>query len=75
MTFVKKRVERILGNMTDRLYGLVAPFVMNPEVIRQNDGYPLYNTGDHVWYIAITGRRLVRGFLLGCRLFWWHLTR
>ncbi len=56
------RIEKILG--TDRrLYELIGPFVMNPEVIRLNGGYPFKNTEDHLWYISIKGKNMVTGFI------------
>ena len=56
------RIEKIWG--TDhRLYELIAPFVMNPEVIRLNGGYPFKNTEDHLWYISIKGKNMVTGFI------------
>lgn len=36
-----------------QLYGLLAPLVMNPDVIRANNNYPFKTTDDFVWYIAI----------------------
>lgn len=55
-------IEKIWG--TDcRLYELVGPFVMNPEVIRLNGGYPFKNTEDHLWYVSIKGKNMVTGFL------------
>jgi hypothetical protein len=48
------------------LYGLVGPFVMNPDVLRLNDWYPFRNTEDDRWYIAVRGRNLVTGFLSVC---------
>ncbi len=56
------RIEKIWG--TDHaLYNLIGPFVMNPDVIRINGGYPFKNTEDHVWYISITGKNMVTGFI------------
>lgn len=56
------RIEKVWG--TDRrLYELIAPFVMNPEVIRLNGGYPFKNTEDHLWYISIKGKNMVTGFI------------
>ncbi len=56
------RIEKIWG--TDgRLYELIAPFVMNPEVIRLNGGYPFKNTEDHLWYISVKGKNMVTGFI------------
>lgn len=56
------RIEKVWG--TDgRLYELIAPFVMNPEVIRLNGGYPFKNTEDHLWYISVKGKNMVTGFI------------
>lgn len=56
------RIEKIWG--TDHsLYNLIGPFVMNPTVIRLNGGYPFKNTEDHLWYISITGKNMVTGFI------------
>lgn len=56
------RIEKVWG--TDgRLYELIAPFVMNPEVIRLNGGYPFKNTEDHLWYISVRGKNMVTGFI------------
>lgn len=56
------RIEKVWG--TDHtLYSLIGPFVLNPDVIRINGGYPFKNTEDHVWYISITGKNMVTGFI------------
>lgn len=44
------------------LYDLVAPLVMNPAVIRQNNGYPFKTSQQHVWYIAVSDDSVV-GFM------------
>ncbi len=36
-----------------QLYRLLAPLVMNPDVIRANNNYPFKTTDDFVWYIAV----------------------
>jgi hypothetical protein len=56
------RIEKVWGT-DDRLYELIAPFVMNPEVIRLNGGYPFKNTEDHLWYISVKGKNMVTGFI------------
>ena len=56
------RIEKVWGT-DSRLYELIAPFVMNPEVIRLNGGYPFKNTEDHLWYISVKGKNLVTGFI------------
>lgn len=56
------RIEKVWGT-DNRLYELIAPFVMNPEVIRLNGGYPFKNTEDHLWYISVKGKNMVIGFI------------
>lgn len=56
------RIEKVWGT-DNRLYELIAPFVMNPEVIRLNGGYPFKNTEDHLWYISVKGKNMVTGFI------------
>ena len=47
-----------------RLYNLVGPLVMNPDILIANENYPFRNTDHHVWYIAMSGKsRRVIGFL------------
>ncbi|MBD8347885.1 hypothetical protein [Dysgonomonas sp. HGC4] len=58
-------IKKIWG-YDHRLYGLIAPFVMKPDVIRLNGGYPFKNTEDHVWYISLKGKNMVTGFLSVC---------
>lgn len=36
-----------------KLYELVAPLVMNPAIIRQNNGYPFKTSKDYTWYLAL----------------------
>lgn len=45
-----------------RLYKLLAPMVMDPDVIRANNNYPFKTSEDYVWYIAVDGKK-VRGFI------------
>ena len=42
------------------LYGLVAPMVMDPEVIRANNNYPFKTGEEYVWFIAIEDKEVVR---------------
>ena len=44
------------------LYQLLAPLVMDPDVIRSNNNYPFKKNEDFVWYIAIDNREVV-GFV------------
>lgn len=44
------------------LYRLIAPLVMDPEVIRANNNYP-YKTGENfVWFVALEDKEVV-GFI------------
>lgn len=45
-----------------RLYQLVAPLVMNPEVLKQNYNYPFRTSESFVWFVAVDGKDVV-GFL------------
>ena len=39
------------------LYRLLAPLVMDPEVIRANNNYPFKTGEEYVWFIAIKIRK------------------
>ncbi len=45
-----------------RLYELVAPLVMNPEVLKQNFNYPFRTSENFVWFIALDKRKVI-GFI------------
>lgn len=45
-----------------RLYQLVAPLVMNPEVIKQNYNYPFRTSEDYEWFVALDNKNVV-GFI------------
>ncbi len=45
-----------------RLYQLVAPLVMNPEVLKQNYNYPFRTSESFVWFVAVDGKEDV-GFI------------
>lgn len=45
-----------------RLYELVAPLVMNPDVLKQNYNYPFRTSEDFVWFVAIDKRKVI-GFV------------
>lgn len=45
-----------------RLYELIAPLVMDPDVLRANNNYPFKTTEHYVWFIAIDDGRVL-GFL------------
>ena len=51
-----------LQGLDGRLFDLVAPLVMNPAVLRQNNNYPFKTTRNHVWYIAMDEQRVL-GFM------------
>ena len=42
-----------LGGTTERLYRLVAPLVMKPCILRENNNYPFKTSMHHIWFIAI----------------------
>lgn len=45
-----------------RLYQLVAPLVMNPEVLKQNYNYPFRTSEDYEWFVALDNKNVV-GFI------------
>ena len=51
-----------LGGLDCRLFELVAPLVMNPAVLRQNNNYPFKTARKYVWYVAEDGGRVL-GFM------------
>ncbi len=51
-----------LGGNDKKLYELVAPLVMKPAVIRQNNNYPFKTSGKYVWYLAMDNSDVV-GFI------------
>lgn len=51
-----------LDGTDKKLYELVAPLVMNPAIIRQNNNYPFKTSRNHVWYIAINEEQ-IEGFM------------
>lgn len=44
------------------LYRLLAPLVMDPEVIRANNNYPFKTNDNYLWFIAMDNRE-VAGFI------------
>ncbi len=45
-------------NGTDKqLYKLVAPLVMDPEVLKMNNNYPFKTTDKFVWFVAVSGKK------------------
>lgn len=55
------QIIRLKGT-EDRLYQLVAPLVMNPEVLKQNNNYPFRTSESFVWYVAMK-KTEVLGFI------------
>lgn len=45
-----------------RLYELVAPLVMNPDVLRQNHNYPFRTSEAFVWFVAVDEKKVI-GFM------------
>lgn len=45
-----------------RLYQLLGPLVMDPEVIRANNNYPFKTDENFMWFIAIEGKKVI-GFI------------
>ncbi len=56
------QVIQLQGN-DKRLYELVAPLVMNPEVLRQNHNYPFRTTENFAWFIGMERKMLLVLFL------------
>ena len=55
------QIKQLMG--TDRrLYELVAPLVMNPDVLKQNYNYPFRTSEDFVWFVAVEKRKVI-GFI------------
>ena len=48
-----------------RLYQLVAPLVMNPEVLKQNYNYPFRTSESFVWFVAVDGKEVVMQVKVG----------
>ena len=42
-----------------RLYELVAPLVMNPEILKQNYNYPFRTSEDFVWFVAVDKMKVI----------------
>jgi hypothetical protein len=53
---------KVLQGTEESLYGLIAPLVMNPNVLRQNDNVAFKTTEKHVWIVAMVKQKCV-GFL------------
>lgn len=56
-------IQTIQLHGTDKqLYKIVAPLVMDPEVLKMNNNYPFKTTDKFIWFIATNGKHVV-GFL------------
>ena len=56
-------IQTIQLHGTDKqLYKIVAPLVMDPEVLKMNNNYPFKTTDKFIWFIATNGKH-VGGFL------------
>lgn len=55
------KIEKLDG-IEERLYQLVAPLVMRPSVIRQNNNYPFKTSNRHVWFVALDEEQVI-GFI------------
>lgn len=51
-----------LGGTDKQLYQLVAPLVMNPEVLKQNYNFPFRTKESFVWFIALENEEVL-GFI------------
>lgn len=51
-----------LNGLDKKLYELVAPLVMNPAILRQNNNYPFKTSSRYVWYIALEEDNVI-GFI------------
>lgn len=54
-------IEKLRG-LEKRLYELVAPLVMNPDVLKQNRNYPFKTSQKFWWFVAVEENKTV-GFL------------
>ena len=45
-----------------KLYELVAPLVMSPEVLKQNYNYPFRTSEEYEWFVALDNKHVV-GFV------------
>lgn len=52
----------IYEGLDKRLYEVIGPLVMNPEILKTNRNYPFKTTKKHLWFIAMDEGRVV-GFL------------
>ena len=52
----------LLKGTEPRLYQLVAPLVMNSEILKYNNNYPFKTSDSFVWFVAVK-EELVQGFV------------
>lgn len=52
----------VLEGQSDRLYSLVAPLVMDRNVLRQNHNYPFWTSPAHLWFVALNQKNEVMAF-------------
>lgn len=56
-------IQIVKLNGTDKqLYKLVAPLVMDPEILKMNNNYPFKTADNFVWFVAVSGKKVV-GFI------------
>ncbi len=51
-----------LGGTDPQLYALVAPLVMNPDVLKYNNRYPFKTSDSFTWFVAVKDGQ-VAGFI------------
>lgn len=51
-----------LGGTDSKLYELVAPLVMNPDIIKYNNNYPFKTKDSFKWFVAVEGGDVVGFF-------------
>lgn len=51
-----------LQGTDSKLFKLVAPLVMDPNVLRKNNNYPFKTAKNYVWFVAIAHKRVI-GFI------------
>lgn len=52
----------VLEGQSDRLYSLVAPLVMDRNVLRQNHNYPFWTSPAHLWFVVLNQKNEVVAF-------------
>ena len=56
------RIEKLAGT-SPRLYELVAPLVMDPVVLKQNNNYPFKTSERFTWFVCLDDEGKVVGFM------------